>query len=87
MQAHEAGVPQHGGQQIIKIVRHARSQPANAFHVLGLPKLSFQQTPLADVSGRAGDANGLAALIPNRSAPGKYPFVFARLYFEPMLAG
>jgi len=47
----QIGVPEDRRQDVVEIVRHARGQLADGFHLLRLAQLLLHATPLGDVDG------------------------------------
>ena len=45
----ELAEPEHDGQQIVEVMRHAAGQPSDGFHLLRLLKLRLQRVALGDV--------------------------------------
>jgi hypothetical protein len=56
------GIAADDREQVVEVVRHAASQAAEGFHLLGLAELRFQVLALGDVADDAGDAPAFVGL-------------------------
>ena len=76
----EIGVPQHRGQDVIEVVRHAAGQLPDGLHLLRVAELLFQHHAVGDVHLDAVDVDDAVRLEPRRpAAPVPPPDALRRL--------
>ena len=68
----QAGIADNAGEEIVKIVRDAAGQDAQAFEALRLAELRFQLSSLGNVSRYMGSARNGAGHIANRRNAQRY---------------